>query len=116
MFFLILPTSHTFARQPDVSIQILATFDYPGTGNMTLPQKITDRGEIAGYFIDSTGVTRGFTRSRPGVFSAPLAEPNDTGNLTQVRGINAAGQLCGYFNDTISHGFFLSGSIFTEFN
>jgi hypothetical protein len=100
IFLLALPTRHTLARQPDVSIQILATFDYPGTGNMTLPQKITDRGEIAGYFIDTTGANRGFTRTRSGSFSAPIAEPNDTGNVTQVRGINAVGLLCGYYNDT----------------
>jgi len=116
VFLPALPAHDTLAGQPDVSVQILATFDYPGTGNMTLPQKITDRGEIAGYFIDPGGVARGFTRSRPGVFSAPIVEPNDTGNVTQVRGINAAGLLCGYYNDTVSHGFFLSGNTFTEFN
>lgn len=76
----------SLAQQPQVSIQILATFDYPGEGNSTLPQKINDRGEIVGHFIDSSAITRGFIRFRDGSFSAPIVEPNDTGNDTQARG------------------------------
>ena len=114
--FLALPAPNTLAQQPAVSIRILTTFDYPGVGNSTLPQKINDRGNVAGYFIDSGGVTRGFARTRNGTFSPPIVEPNDTGNLTQVRGINAANVLCGYFFDTANHGFFLSGGTFTQFD
>jgi len=114
--FLPFPALDAVAQQPQVSIQILATFDYPGVGNSTLPQKINDQGNVAGYFIDSAGVTRGFARTRKGNFSPPIVEPNDTGNLTQVRGINAANVLCGYFFDTANHGFFLSGNTFTQFD
>lgn len=115
-FFLRVPTLDAEAQQPQVSIQILATFDYPGVGNSTLPQKINDQGNVAGFFIDSGGVTRGFVRARNGTFSSPIVEPNDTGNLTQVRGINAADILCGYFFDTANHGFFLAGATFTQFD
>ena len=116
IFFLPFLALDGVAEQPQVSIQILATFDYPGVGNSTLPQKINDRGNVAGYFLDSGGVARGFARTRNGTFSPPIVEPNDTGNLTQVRGINAANILCGYFVDTANHGFFLSGNNFTQFD
>ena len=114
--FLPFPALDAVAQRPQVSFQILTTFDYPGAGNSTLPQKINDQGNVAGYFIDSGGVTRGFLRSRYGNFSSPIVEPNDTGDLTQVRGINAANVLCGFFLDTANHGFFLSGNIFTQFD
>src|SRR5712691_1790832 len=71
------PLLGTSARA--ATIEVLQTFDYPGTGNQTRPQKINDRGVIVGIFLDSSGASRGFTRSRDGVFSAPIIEPNDTG-------------------------------------
>jgi hypothetical protein len=46
--FLPFPALDAVAQQPQVSIQILATFDYPGVGNSTLPQKIHDQGNVAG--------------------------------------------------------------------
>ncbi len=78
------PFVGTFAQAGSVTFDVLEIFDYPGTGNQTRPQKINDDGEIAGIFLDSSGVSRGFTRSRDGVFSAPIVEPNDTGNLTEA--------------------------------
>jgi hypothetical protein len=42
---------------PSGSIEVITTFDYPGTGNSTLPQKINDRGDVVGEFIDSSGVS-----------------------------------------------------------
>ena len=113
---LVLGSFTSLAQQPQVSIQILATFDYPGVGNSTLTQKINDGGDVAGYFVDSSGVTRGYVRFRNGTFTAPIVEPNDTGNLTQIRGINNARTPCGYFLDTANHGFFLSGNTFTQFD
>jgi hypothetical protein len=78
----------TLAQAASITIDILATFDYPGTGNSTLPQKINDAGEIAGYYKDASGVTRGFVRLRNGNFSAPIVDPNWDGFLTSVRAIN----------------------------
>ena len=76
-----LPAFATLA-QPQITIQILSTFDYPGTGNSTTPQGINNRGDIAGHFTDSLGANRGFLRLKNGNFSPPIVEPNDTGNLT----------------------------------
>src|SRR6266480_2237885 len=69
----VFPLMGTFAQQaaPSGSIEVITTFDYPGTGNQTLPQKINERGDIVGEFIDSSGVTRGFIRFSDGSFSAP---------------------------------------------
>jgi hypothetical protein len=109
----------TFAQQAanSGSIEVITTFDYPGTGNLTLPQKINERGDIVGEFIDSTGVTRGFVRFSDGSFSDPIVDPNDTVGFTEGRGINNSGTVCGDYasSDDNNHGFFLSGGTFTEY-
>jgi uncharacterized membrane protein len=110
----------TFAQQaPNAgSIEVITTFDYPGTGNLTEPQKINERGDIVGAFIDSLGVTRGFVRFSDGSFSDPIVEPNDTVGFTEGRGINNPRTVVGDYatSDGNSHGFFLSGGTFTEFD
>src|SRR5207237_9496215 len=70
----VFPLIGTFAQQApnSGSIEVITTFDYPGTGNLTLPQKINERGDIVGEFIDSTAVTRGFVGFSAGSFRAPL--------------------------------------------
>lgn len=113
----LLPLS-TFA-QPLVSITVIATFDYPGTGNSTTPFGINQGGDIAGDFADPSGATRGFIRYRDGSFSAPIVDPNDTANFTRGLGINSAQTVTGdFFNvaDNVFHGFFLSGGVFTQFD
>src|SRR5262245_66424145 len=57
-----------FAQQaPDsVSIRVIATFDYPGAGNSTLPQKINDAGDIAGAYKDHSFVGPGVERFATG--------------------------------------------------
>ncbi len=116
----VFPLMGTFAQQaPDsVSITVIMTFDYPGTGNLTRPQKINDGGEIVGIYLDSSLVSRGFVRFTNGNFSAPIVEPNDTGNLTQGRGINNSHTVCGDYigSDDNDHGFFLSRGTFTEYD
>ena len=77
------------------SIEVITTFDYPGTGNQTLPQKINERGDVVGEFIDSLGVTRGFIRFSDGSFSDPIVDPNDTVGFTEGRGINNSGTVAG---------------------
>jgi hypothetical protein len=69
----VFPLMGTFGQQaaPSGSIEVITTFDYPGAGNNTLPQKINERGDIVGVFIDSSGVTRGFVRFSNGTFSDP---------------------------------------------
>jgi hypothetical protein len=110
----------TFAQQAANagSIEVITTFDYPGTGNSTLPQKINERGDIVGEFIDSNGVTSGFVRFSDGSFSAPIVDPNDTVGFTEGRGINNPRTVCGDYatSDGNSHGFFLSSGTFTEYD
>ena len=116
----VFPLIGTFAQQAanSGSIEVITTFDYPGTGNSTLPQKINERGDVVGEFIDSNGVTRGFVRFSNGSFSAPIVDPNDTVGFTEARGINNPGTVVGDYatSDGNQHGFFLSGGTFTEYD
>src|SRR6476660_682012 len=116
----VFPLMGTFAQQAanSGSIEVITTFDYPGAGNNTLPQKINERGDIVGEFIDSNGVARGFVRFSDGSFSAPIVDPNDTVGFTEGRGINNPGTVCGDYAtaDGNNHGFFLSGGTFTGFD
>jgi len=117
---IVFPLMGTFAQQAanSFSIEVITTFDYPGTGNSTLPQKINEKGDIVGIFLDSLGVSRGFVRFSNGSFSAPIVDPNDTVGSTQGRGINNPGTVCGDYatSDGNDHGFFLSGGTFTEYD
>ena len=116
----VFPLIETFAQQApnSGSIEVITTFDYPGTGNLTLPQKINERGDIVGVFIDSLGVTRGFVRFSDGSFSAPIVDPNDTVGFTEGRGINNSRTVVGDYtaSDGTIQSFLLSGSTFTEYD
>ena len=116
----VFPLMGTFAQQAanSGSIEVITTFDYPGTGNSTEPQKINEKGDIVGEFIDSNGVVRGFVRFSNGNFSAPIVDPNDTVGFTEARGINNPGTVCGDYAtaDGNNHGFFLSRGTFTEYD
>ena len=100
------------------SIELIETFDFPGVGKLTEPQKINDRGDIVGTVIDAaTGVAKGFHRDRNGQFSGPFVEPNDTAGLTNARGINNARVICGNYTDGSdgrSHGFLLARRAFSD--
>lgn len=116
----VFPLMGTFA-QPAASsgsIEVITTFDYPGTGNNTLPQKINERGDVVGEFIDSSGVVRGFVRFSDGSFSDPIVEPNDTVGFTEGRGINNSRTVAGDYviSDGTLHSFFLSGDTFTGYD
>ena len=116
----VFPLMGTFAQQAasSGSIEVITTFDYPGAGNLTLPQKINERGDVVGEFIDSSGVTRGFVRFSDGSFSDPIVDPNDTVGFTEGRGINNSREIAGDYviSDGTIHSFFLSGSTFTEYD
>ena len=97
----VFPLMGTFAQQAanSGSIEVITTFDYPGTGIVTTsPQKINERGDIVGEFIDSSGVVRGFVRFSDGSFSAPIVDPNDTVGFTEGRGINNSGTVVGDYD------------------
>jgi len=116
----VFPLMGAFAQQAANSdfIEVITTFDYPGTGNLTEPQKINDQGDIVGIYLDSNLVSRGFVRFSDGSFSAPIVEPNDTVGFTQARGINNSGTVCGDYasSDGNEHGSFMSGGTFTEYD
>src|SRR5690349_6125664 len=116
-FALVLPGA--FAQQPGLGIQLVSTFDYPGTGNLTRPQKISDKGDIIGIYLDSAGVSRGFVRFANGSFSSPLVDPNDTGNNTEGRGINNSRVTCGdYLDGSLGtfHGFFFAHNTYQNYD
>ena len=116
----VFPLTESFAQKAAnaAPIEVITTFDYPGTGNQTLPQKIDERGDIVGEFIDSNGVTRGFVRFSDGSFSAPIVDPNDTVGFTEGRGINNSRTVVGDYADSDGslHSFFLSKGTFTEYD
>lgn len=116
---LVFRLSGMFAQQPTITIEVLATFDYPGDGNSTTPFGINQRGDISGRYLDTSGTTRGFVRSRKGNFSPPIVEPNDTGNITEANDINKSRTVVGdFFNvaDNATHSYLLSGGTFTQFD
>src|SRR5438132_12653823 len=55
----VFPLLGTFAQQAasSGSIEVITTFDYPETGNLTLLQKINERGDTVDEFIDTAGGT-----------------------------------------------------------
>jgi hypothetical protein len=116
----VFPLMGAFAQQARTSgsIEVITTFDYPGTGNNTLPQKINERGDIVGEFIDSSGVVRGFVRFSDGSFSDPIVDPNDTVGFTEGRGINNPRTVAGDYaaSDGTIHSFLLSAGTFTEYD
>jgi hypothetical protein len=115
----VFPLMGTFAQQASNSgsIEVITTFDYPGTGNSTLPQKINEKGDVVGVFV-ANGVTRAFVRFSDGSFSPPIVAPNDTAGFTEGRGINNSGTVNGDYrgSDGNLHGFVLSSGTFTDFN
>src|SRR5438552_11366027 len=75
----VLPLLGTFAQQAASSgfIEVITTFDYPGAGNQTLPQKINEVGVVVGVVFDSIGVAGGFVRFSDCSFSDSLLYPLD---------------------------------------
>lgn len=122
-YFLLLSTFAFFTRLvtaadlPQANITILATFDYPGDGNDTFTYGINQDDQIAGYYIDSSSVSRGYTRSGDGIFSAPIVVPGAF-NVTRATGISHGQTVAGWFEDEtgVSHGFFLNDGSYTRYD
>jgi len=99
--------------EPDVTFEILTTFDYPGALD-TYPSGINERGVVVGDFHNEANQTQGFIRFADGTFSDPIVYPNS--QSTYPSDINNTGTMCGsYILNGTYHGFFLSGSTFTNF-
>jgi hypothetical protein len=106
---------------PAATIEVLQTFDFPGEGNSTMPQKISDQGVMVGTVIDVNGVEQGFFyKPRIQRFSDEgFSDPNDTGNITRGRGVNNLRHACGeYLNasDGTFHGYILEHPDFISFD
>ena len=114
-----LPVLEGIAGSPaEFSVQLIGTFDYPGSVTSTQPQKISDNRNIVGLFIGSSGLSSGFVRFKNGTFTPPLVDPNDTSGTTQGRGINRNYQICGDYVDPNTgsyHGFFSKGLGFHDY-
>jgi uncharacterized membrane protein len=115
----VFPLMGTFALQAATSgsIEVITTFDYPGAGNSTLPQKINERGDVVGVFVDSALVTRAFVRFSNGSYSDPIVDPNDAVGFTEGRGINNSRTVNGDYvaSDGTAQSFFWSNGTFTEY-
>jgi hypothetical protein len=118
LFAFPLPGAFGQEASDSISIEVITTFDYPGDVTQTVPSGINDRGDITGFYVDSSGVTRGFVRFANGTFSAPIVEPNDTVGFTEGRGITDQRLICGWYigSDEFAHGYFLNRGVFTEFD
>ena len=61
---------------PPSEIIILATFDFPGTGNSTFANGINNRDDVSGDYRDPAGGYHGFLRLRSGRFLASNNQPS----------------------------------------
>jgi hypothetical protein len=104
------------ARAASITAEIIGTFDYPEAVS-TSAFAINNNNEITGTYSDGAGVSRGFTRTADGQFSAPLVDPDDAHGLTAAFGINDAGTVCGYYwGTTYYHGFFFTDGVYTTYD
>jgi len=107
-----------FGRQmlaaPGVTFEILVAFDYPGALD-TSPSGINESGTVVGSFTNQLNQVQSFVRFADGTFSEPIVYPGS--QSTYLSGINNTGTMCGsYLLGGTYHGFFLSGSTFTNFD
>ena len=98
----------------ELTFEILTTFDYPGALD-TSASGINERGTVVGSFTNGLNQIQSFVRFPDGTFSDPIVYP--TSQSTYLSDINNTGTACGsYLLDGRYHGFFLSGSTFTNFD
>jgi hypothetical protein len=120
--FWLWPLSYVFGQeQAETSIEILATFDYPGAIYITC-NGINDRGDVVGSFYNDIDFTfRGFVRFGDGEFSDPIEAPDnpDYTYATDIGRAPRAPTVCGYTWDidaAVFQGYFLHGGIFRFYN
>lgn len=91
---------HGFLRSPDGKF---TSFESPGADttpndfNGTFAQSINDRGVIAGYYADATGLTHGFVRSAEGGFTTFDVSGAVNGSFPIY--LNDVGAIVGYSLD-----------------
>src|SRR5438046_9626663 len=74
----VFPLMGTFAQQAanSGSIDVITTFDYPGTVISTQQQKINETGDVVGISIASHGVERALDGLSDGNFRASFVDVN----------------------------------------
>src|SRR6266702_4146355 len=94
----VFPLMGTFAQQaPDsVSITVIMTFDYPGTGNLTQGRGINNSHTVCGDYIGSDDNDHGFFLSRGTFTEYDIADALST----VVLGINNVAEFAGAFSDS----------------
>ena len=90
------PSLYLFAQeQPDDSLEILATYDYPGAIGYINSSGINSEGDVTGYYLQPDGDFRGFVRYHDGTFSRPIVAPNDSNGITYATDINSTPTIYG---------------------
>ena len=124
----------SFASAGTVQL-VVPTYDYtPGKAENTEGAGIANNGTNVGQY-NHNATYGSFSRAKNGRFSRPILFPG--ANVTNASGINIAGLVCGSFEVTvrgmlqgkedapfpgkpenmiITHGFFLDGSTYTQFD
>jgi hypothetical protein len=85
--------------------QVATTFAVPGA-TATFAYQVNDSGQIVGYYVDSSGISHGYTRDSAGTLTYPIDVPGSTQTL--LLGNNASNWVVGRYTDTsdATHGFF----------
>jgi uncharacterized membrane protein len=85
--------------------QVVTTFAVPDA-TATFAYQVNDSGQIIGYYIDSNGMTHGYTRDSTDALTYPIDVPGATGTL--LLGNNASNWAVGRYTDTsgVTHGLF----------
>jgi hypothetical protein len=108
-FFDSLTAAHGYVRSNQ---GVITVFDAPGAGTgpgqgtfCVSPLIINPNGAIAGYYVDSSGVSHGFLRDKNGVITTFDVPGADEGTFSYA--ISQTGAITGYYFDgaDVSHGF-----------
>jgi len=85
--------------------QVVTTFAVPDA-TATFAYQVNDAGQIAGSYIDSNGISHGYTRDSAGALTYPIDVPGAT--ETVLLGNNASNWGVGRYTDAsgVTHGFF----------
>jgi len=104
------------AQESGVSIEVVATFDYPREGTtQTVAWAIANTGISVGDFRLPNNDIASYERTPNGGFSHPISFPG--GSATTAQGINVSGVVCGYMDlASVTHGFFYDGQTYTQYD
>jgi len=104
------------AQQSTVSIEVVATFDYPREGaTQTVGWAIANTGLSVGDFRLPNNDIVSYERTPNGRFSHPLSFPGAI--VTAAQGIDVSGVVCGSMDlASITHGFFYDGQTYTQYD